>query len=421
MKKNLRRAFIVIILVLMAAAVAGYTLYSHFEEKIPQFAQLVELIKAEGITGIKNLILAEYDNDVVELDNLEIALDVTEALTENRPPVTVFKAFVTGFRDTLPALGSLKGHRETKLSFEKSSGGISAFNFTEGEFIPRSAIICSLDKTEAQIKVRYAESRLKEAEANLSLAQNKLDRIAQKYELGGTSRALYEEALLEYERNTHSVEITKIDVEDARLELTKCDLVAPYDGLLGNKYVQVGETVSPNTLVCDLIDVSYMIVQIGVVERDIEKITKGQEVKILVDAYPEREFIGKVETISPVVEGQSRTFSVEIKVANPQKLLLPGMFARVKINVFEKANALIIPTSAVTKYQSRSHVFVVDPESEIVHERPVKVEYSTTDYSVISHGLKESELVVIGDQQNIADGTPVKIVERQVPESESEK
>ncbi|MEW6534647.1 MAG: efflux RND transporter periplasmic adaptor subunit [Candidatus Auribacterota bacterium] len=416
MKKQKRRVLLVVlILIIPALAIAGYTLFEHFKDTFPAWDYIVEKVKTEGWDGIKSMFIAP-DNDSGELDNFGLVLDITSQMQEQRAPVTVFKAFVTGFRDTLPALGSLKGHRETKLSYEKS-GVIAVFNYKEGDLVPKGALICSLDKSESQIKVRYAESKLKEAQANLSLAENKLDRVTQKYELGGTSRALYEEALLEFERHTHSVEIARIDVENASLELSKCDVFAPYDGLLGNKYVQVGENITPNTLVCDLIDVSYIVVQIGVVERDIEKVSIGQDVSIYVDAYPERDFLGKVETISPVIEGQSRTFSVEIKVANPQKLLLPGMFARVKINVFEKKNALVIPSSAVIKFDNKTMVMVVNPDTEIVHERPVSVEYSTTDYAVIDRGLKEGELVVVEDQQGLAEGTPIKIIEQQVPEA----
>ncbi len=410
MKKKTKRFLLVIIfLVIPAFAIAGYTFYSHFEGKFYAFKVFFEEIAKKGFKGI---LFPTADNEGA-LDNEQVNIP-TDTL-EDRVPVTVFKSFITGFRDSLPALGSLKGHRETKLGFEKA-GIVELLNFKEGDLVAKGALICSLNKQESLIKVRHAESRVEEAKSNLSLADNKLQRMTKKYQIGGTSKSLYEEALLEYERSTHTVEIAKIDVENAKLELAKCDIFAPYEGLIGNKYVEIGETITPNTLVCDLIDVDYMIVQIGVVERDIEKIKVGQHVSIFVDAYPDREFLGKVEMLSPIVEGQSRTFSVEIKVANPQKLLLPGMFARVKINVFEKKKALIIPSSALVRFRNKVSVFVVNEQTQIVNERPVSVTYSTTDYAVIDRGLKAGELVVVGDQHALADGTPVRIAERQVPE-----
>ena len=416
MKKKTRRLLLFIIfLVLPAMAIGAYIVHMQFEGNMDSFAKIYEELSKRGI---KELVLGKlFDkNDIdTELDNESIAQEERNKEIDARVPVTVFTAFVTGFRDTLPALGNLKGHRETKLGFEKT-GIIKSFNFKEGDLVYADALIASLEKEEAKIKVRHAEAKLNEAKASLSLAKNKLNRITQKFKLGGTSESLYEEALLEYQRSTHILESTKIDNENAMLDLKKCDLFAPFEGVLGNKYVEEGETVTPNTLVCDLIDVSYMVVEIGIVERDIEKIVQGQRVSVFVDAYPEREFIGTVEMISPVVEGQSRTFSVEIKLSNPQKLLLPGMFARVKINVFEQKNALIIPTSALVRFRNKYSVFVVNEEAGTVTERPVTIIYSSTDYAVIARGLKEGELVVIGDKEGIGDGSPVKVIEHQVPE-----
>ncbi|MCB1196124.1 efflux RND transporter periplasmic adaptor subunit [bacterium] len=415
MKIRTRRFIIVVlIIVIPSIAVACFTLQEHL---ITAYSKVKLLVNAISEAGLKEYLFPTMRENDGEAENAGVALFAGQSENAQRLPVTVFKAFVTGFRDTLPALGSLKGHRETKLGFEKT-GVLSLINFKEGDLIAEKALICSLDKEESLIRVKHAESKLKEAESTLSLAKNRLDRITQKYELGGTSKSLYEEAVLEFERSTHSVQIAKFELENAELDLRKCDLFAPHDGLMGFKYVEIGETITPNTLVCDLIDVQFMIVEIGVVERDHDKISVKQQVSISVDAYPGREFIGEVESISPIIEGQSRTFSVKIIVNNQQKHLLPGMFARVKINVFEKRDALVIPSSAIIQRDEKTSVYVVNPKTEIVVERPVSLTYATSDYAVISRGIKEGELVIISDTAAIADGAQVKIVERQVPESE---
>ncbi len=415
MKKKTRRFLLFfLLLIIPAMAIGGYTLYTQFEGNL---SDILVFLKTVPQRDVKDLIFGRFikENDGRSKTDNDGALIEEEEKPDSSIPVTVFKAFITGFRDTLPALGTLKGYRETKLGFEKS-GIIKVFNYKAGDLVPEGALICSLQKSDSEITVRHAEAKIAEANSTLSLAKNKLERATQKYELGGTSKSLYEEAMLEYEKSTHQLETAKIELEDAKLELNKCDVFAPYEGILGNKYVEIGETITMNTLVCDLIDVEYMIVGIGVVERDIEKLQIGQRVSIFVDAYPNREFVGSVETLSPVVEGQSRTFSVEIKVANPQKVLLPGMFARVRINVFEKNNALIIPTSALNLQKNKYTTFVVNPDSMGVTERPISVIYATTDYAVISRGLKVGELVVIGEKEGVSEGMTVKIVEEQVPE-----
>ncbi len=411
MKKKTRRFLLFfLILVLPSLAIGGYTVYKHFEG---DFSQVIFMLKGVRQKDISKLLFGRFLKD--NTTDVGTMADAGDEQPDSRVPVTVFKAFVTGFRDTLPALGTLKGYRETKLGFEKN-GIIRTFNYKPGDLVPEGELICSLQKTENEIRIRHCEAKVAEANSSLSLAKNRLERATQKYELGGTSKSLYEEALLEYEKSTHQLETAKIELENAKHDLLKCDLFAPYEGILGNKYVEVGETITMNTLVCDLIDVDYMIVVIGVVERDIEKLQTGQRVSIFVDAYPDREFIGTVESLAPVVEGQSRTFSVEIKVANPQNVLLPGMFARVRINVFEQKNALVIPASALVRQKNKFITLVIDPETFAVTERPVSVAYATTDYAVISRGLKEGEIVVIGEKEGVGEGMTVKIIEEQMPE-----
>ncbi len=410
MQKKKRRLIVITIFFIIPILVfTGYIVYSQYKEEISALSTLFKDLKKVGVKEELFSFSAGGDNDSAENDG------AFRSAVHDGVPVTVFKAFITGFRDSLPVLGSLKGHKETRLSFEKA-GMVKSFNFKEGDLIPAGVLISSLESEESEIKVRHAEAKVREAEVNLALADKKLNRITQKYKLGGTSKSLYEESMLEYEKTESMLDTAEIALENIVFEMKKCDLFSPHEGLLGNKYVDVGETVSPNTLLCDLIDVSFMVVAIGVVERDIEKVSKGQKVNILVDAYPSREFMGVVDVISPVVEGQSRTFSVDVRVANPQKLLLPGMFARVKINVFEKKNALVIPASAIVSFRNKSYVYVVSKETQVASERPVAVQYATADYAVISRGIKEGELVVIGEKQGVGDGIPVKIIEEQVPE-----
>ncbi len=406
-KKKRRLVVITLFFIIPMILFTVYIVYSQYKEEIYSLAGLFKDLKKAGVKD--DLFHGTSENDSAENDSIR------SAPTPDGVPVTVFKAFSTGFKDSLPVLGSLKGHKETRLSFEKA-GMLRSFNFKEGDLVPAGALVASIENEESEIRVRHAEAKVREAEANLAIAEKKLSRVTQKYKLGAASKSSYEEAMLEYEKTETMLDTAEIALENIIFDKNKCDLYAPHEGLLGNKYVDVGEAVNPNTLLCDLIDVSYMVVAVGVVERDIEKISIGQKVNILVDAYPSREFLGVVETVSPVVEGESRTFSVDIRVANSQKLLLPGMFARVKINVFEKKNALVIPTSAIVSFRNKSYVYVVSKETHIASERPVAVQYSTADYAVISRGIKEGELVVIGEKQGVGDGIPVKIIEEQVPE-----
>ena len=155
-----------------------------------------------------------------------------------------------------------------------------------------------------------------------------------------------------------------------------------------------------------------MFVELGIVEKDMDKIALGQDVEITVDAHSGAVFKGKVDYVYPAIEGKSRTLTVKVKLPNPDAQLLPGMFARAMITVAEFKNAIVIPSLSMNKKDEGYTVSVVDSQNK-AHIKPVKVAYVTTDYSVISEGLSEGELVVTETPQELKDETPVQVIEVQ--------
>ena len=141
----------------------------------------------------------------------------------------------------------------------------------------------------------------------------------------------------------------------------------------------------------------------------------GETMKITVDTYPGREFTGKVENISPIIEGKSRTLAVRARLDNPKGELLPGMFARALIYVFEANETIMVPN--LTLYDldedgAFDSVYVITPENAI-RVRGVDIGYVSTDFVQITRGLREDELVVVEAQGEIKEGVPVEIIEVQ--------
>src|SRR6185295_8161535 len=126
-----------------------------------------------------------------------------------------------------------------------------------------------------------------------------------------------------------------------------------------------------------------VLVSIGVIEKEIDKIFPGQKVVATVETYPNVEFKGKVETISPMIEGGAKTVEIQARIPNEGKLLLPGMFARTKIVVYEKDSVIAIPNDAVEKTANGYQVYVVGAEGK-AETRPVDVSYVSLVNSVVS-------------------------------------
>jgi len=317
-------------------------------------------------------------------------------------PVKVYKVKLMNFSDTLPAMGTIKGFKEVDLKFE-TSGILESFNFEEGERIQEGDIIANLNQKDALLKLKYSEL---EMEKNQKL-----------YDLGGINRIKLEQTELEY--------------ESAKSDFEKTNIYAISDGILGSKDVDVGTYVTPADKVGIFVDISNVYAEFNVIEKDSPKLKFGQKAEVFVDAYPNKSFKGTIDSISPIIEGRTRTQNIKIELKNADIELKPGMFARALISTYENQNALVIPTSAFKKKESEYYVYVVkkdekteetageaeekEPvlETGIVETRKIEIAYLTQDVAEISKGLEEGELIIVEVFQDFNDNDKVEITEIQ--------
>ena len=343
------------------------------------------------------------------------AADVAGAGPEERPqreaiPVRCYRVSLTDFKDDLPVLGSVRGSLEIGLKFE-INGVIESINFREGDVIYKNDLIATLDKKDVELKVQYAKSKLESSKVQSLAARKKLDIFKNLYEIGGIIKAKLEEVELEVEGAELQVKSTEVELASAESEYRKADLYAPRDGVLGSRDAEVGEFVTPHEKIATLYDTFEVFIELGIVEKDIDKIALGQDVTITVDAYHGMDFKGTVDNVFPIIEGKSRTLTVRVGIQNQEALLLPGMFARAMITVAEFYDAIVIPSMSLDKIDEGYNIFTVDEKTGTVSSRIVQVTYVTTDYTVIESGLYEGEVVVTDAPQELKDGIPVNIIE----------
>lgn len=328
--------------------------------------------------------------------------------------VRCYRTALTDFKDELPVMGTVKGALEIELKFE-INGVIESINFREGDVVYENDLIASLGKKDAQLKVDYSKSKLETAKTQYLAAEKKLEIHKNLYDIGGIIKAKLEEVELEAKGAELQVESAEVELKSAESEFKKTDLYAPRDGVIGSRDAEIGEFVTPQNKVATLYDTMKVFVELGIVEKDIDKMALGQNVVVTVDAYPGMEFMGTVDNIFPVIEGKSRTLTARVGINNPNALLLPGMFARAMITVAEFKNAMVVPSLSLNKTEEGGYtVFVVNKDST-VSSKSVEVAYVTTDYSVVSSGLYEDELVVTDTPQELKDGTPVKVIDVEEP------
>ncbi|MFH1458878.1 MAG: efflux RND transporter periplasmic adaptor subunit [Candidatus Omnitrophota bacterium] len=330
--------------------------------------------------------------------------------------IKVYKISRATFEDLLPAMGSVKGLVTTKLNFE-NPGIVEVIKFREGDLIKKGELIANLKQKEALLKIDYNRAKLKTAMVAAAQAEKKVELHRQLFEIGAINKLKLSEVEAESNGAKHQVEAAEVEIDSAKEELRKTEMYAPSDCILTERNIEVGELVSPyNPKALEVTDINTVYAEVGVVERDITKIKIGQLTRIYVDAYPDLPFDGIVDNIYPELSEKTRTLPVEIKVDNSRRMLMPGMFARADIILFEKPGVISLPRIAVKKADEASIVYVVDEATGTVVERLVESGYESTDYVEIIRGLKEEDLVAISNVEQLTSGTPVQVTEIQIRE-----
>ena len=154
------------------------------------------------------------------------------------------------------------------------------------------------------------------------------------------------------------------------------------------------------------------MVKVGVIEKQVDKVYPGQKLLITVDAYPGNVFEGTIESISPIIGGQSKTFEITAKIPNPDSLLLPGMFARTRVITYEADDAISVPNESLDKTPSGFRVFIVNKDN-VAEARDVQVGYVASEYTQIEAGLAPGEIVIVQRPPELKAGSKVKIIEVQ--------
>jgi cobalt-zinc-cadmium efflux system membrane fusion protein len=182
-------------------------------------------------------------------------------------------------------------------------------------------------------------------------------------------------------------EVVKTQVVDPMVPV-----LSPEDGIIVERLVNVGELIDPTKPLFTIGDFHSVWLKADVFEKDIPKVSLGQPIELQVDSFPDRIFEGKLDYVANQVDPDTRTLAVRAEVANPQNLLKPKMFGRMKILVGQH-NALAVPITAVQDARTEKVVYVpAGPDT--FEERKVKLGAESGQYVEVVSGLKPGERVV---------------------------
>ncbi len=192
----------------------------------------------------------------------------------------------------------------------------------------------------------------------------------------------------------------------ARKALADTVVRAPFDGIVDQRLVSVGDYVTRGTKVASVMRTTSMRVELSVPGQYISSIAAGRSVSLEVDAYPGRTFTGRIRYVSPAVQADSRALVIEAVVPNETGELKPGFFATARIEQASQTPAVLVPGSAVRTDSGTARVFVVS-ETRSVEERIVTTGQVVGDLIEITSGVKAGDAVATSNIAQLADGVRI--------------
>ena len=203
----------------------------------------------------------------------------------------------------------------------------------------------------------------------------------------------------------------KAALDMAKYQLKNTQITAPISGKVTSITVSSGEMVSPSIPLLSIIDVSRIFVKVGISEKDISKIKEGQTVHLEIDAFPEEKFQGEVVSKGVAVDQMSKTLEVKIEILQPEVDIPVGVFARGDILVKTNQDALIIPSSALTRTKDGIYVYVI--EEGIARQKEIVLGIIQDERVEILDGLSEEDEIVVLGNQELEDGLKVDVLDKE--------
>src|SRR5438477_3935023 len=320
------------------------------------------------------------------------------------PPTTVSSTTVKeeDWAPTLLAVGSISAVQGAVVSSELG-GVVSQIAFENGGTAKKGDLLLQLDAS-------AEEALLRSSEAEAELARQDLERTRGLASQKVVSKAELDAAESKFNR-------LNAVVDQMRSNIRKKTIVAPFDGQLGIRQVNVGQMINAGQQVVSLQSLNPVFVDFALPQQHLQDLSAGLEARVRTDGLSGREFVGKLTAINSTVDTATRNVMVQATLENPDHALRPGMFIKIEIVLPEKHKALVIPGSAISYAPYGDSVFVIEKqkdektgkESQVLRQQFVRVGEARGDFVSITTGLKAGETVVGTGVFKLRNGMAVAI------------
>jgi len=320
------------------------------------------------------------------------------------PPTTVSSVEVKqeDWPPIFSSIGTISAVQGATVSAELA-GTVAEIKFENGAIAKKGDVLMRLDASSE-------EAQLKSAEADLELARSDLSRAHDLAARNVVSKAELDAAESKFKQKEGVV-------NNMRSMNSKKEVLAPFDGQLGIRQVNVGQMITAGQQVVSLQALDPLYVDFALPQQDLPKLSAGLEVRVHTDVVAGREFPGKLTALNSSVDPVTRNVTVQATIDNKDHALRPGMFAKIDVLLPDKQQTLVVPGTAVSYAPYGDSVFVIEKkkdektgkETQILRQQFVRIGEARGDFVAITQGLKSGEMVVSTGVFKLRNGMAVTI------------
>lgn len=289
--------------------------------------------------------------------------------------------------------------------------------FDEGSKVKKDELLFVIDPSTFREDLIQAQSGLEYNQTLMAQAQRDYERFKRLYEEGVVSRDEFESYMTQYNTYKAQVRENKAKVKNARLQLGYTNVYSPIDGVVGRVQVDVGNLVGQgeNTLLATVSTVDPVYVSFSVSESDYirakrDRRIKDEEhskVKMLLADGSEYDYDGKFNMVDRAIDPQTGTLGIRVTFPNPERLLRPGQYAKVRVLIEQVKDAVVIPARGILDTQGMKSVFKVEEDGKVVNQ-PVKLGFEMDGLVIITDGLKADDMVIVDGTRRVKAGMQIK-------------
>jgi RND family efflux transporter MFP subunit len=265
-----------------------------------------------------------------------------------------------------------------------------------GDKVKKGALIVRIEDKAYENGISIESKRL-----NLELAEQEQAKTKSLYDKGGAT-------LTEVKNSDIKIMNSRLDYENAEMNLEKMNIRAPFDGVIVNlPHFSAEARVNSGTSVVTIMDYSSMLLEINLPESAINEVKVGQKAYITHYTLPKDTIIGEITELSPAISAETRTFKGKLVIDNKKLLIRPGMFVKADIVTESHSSTIVIPKNIVRNERNRRIVFVVD--QGIAKAKQVKLGLEEKNSVEVLSGLDKDDQLIVRGFETLRDGSKVKI------------